>query len=267
MKRITFTLLSLLFGFFINAQKPNYVPGELLVKLEDNYSERTLVQDFGRTSLALSNPVLVSKTLNIWKYSFDHTRMSMDNAISMVYTNRSVNTVQANHIIKHRATTPDDSNYSQQWQYYQANDKDIDADEAWDITTGGTTANGDEIVVAVIDEGLQLNHPDLIGNVWTNTHEIDNNGIDDDNNGYIDDVNGWNTATNNDNISSNGWHGTPVSGIIGARGNNGEGVVGVNWNVKVMFIQGGSGVEEEVIRAYSYALDNRILYNETWRNL
>ena len=260
MKKIT--LVFILSCFFIQAQELNYVPGELLIKLDDNQSEKTLVQDFGRTNLGLSNPVLVSKTLNIWKYSFDHTKMTMDGAISMVYTHRNVTTVQANHIIKHRATTPNDSNFNQQWQYYQANDKDIDADEAWDITTGGLTANGDEIVVAVIDDGLQLSHPDMAGNIWTNTQEIDNNGIDDDNNGYVDDVNGWNTFSNNDNIG-NGGHGTPVCGIVGARGNNNLGVAGVNWNVKVMIIQGGSGVEEEVIRAYSYALDNRILYNET----
>jgi len=72
---------------------------------------------------------------------------------------------------------------------------------------------------------------------------IPNNGIDDDNNGFVDDFRGWNTGTNSDNVTQGGGHGTPVTGIIGARGNNGIGVAGVNWNVKLMSVAGGTGEE------------------------
>ncbi len=262
MKKITFLLIFSLLATTSKAQDAKYVPGEFLVQLSENYSTKSLIEDSNKANLTISKPVIVSKSMNIWKFNFDAATMSMKDVLDQIHSNNNVINVQVNHILKKRVTTPNDSGYSQQWQYYQSNDKDIDADEAWDITTGGTTANGHEIVVAVIDDGLQLDHPDIVGNVWTNTQEIANNGIDDDGNGYIDDVKGWNTSSNNDNISS-GWHGTPVSGIIGAKGNNSIGVAGVNWNVKVMIIEGGSGVEEEVIRAYSYAMDNRVLYNQT----
>ncbi|GAA0722590.1 hypothetical protein GCM10009430_25150 [Aquimarina litoralis] len=248
--------------FTIKAQTAKYVPGEILVKLNEEYSGKKFVQDFERSSSQLSNPVLVSKSLNIWKFSFDENKTPMKTILNNVSRNRNTQIVQVNHIITKRATTPNDAEFDRQWQYFQSNDKDIDAEEAWDITTGGTTANGHEIVVAVIDDGIQFDHPDMKDNIWMNTQEIADNGIDDDGNGYIDDVKGWNTATNDDNVGDLG-HGTPVSGIIGAKGNNGIGVAGVNWDVKVMAIDGGTGVEEEVIRAYSYALDNRKLYNET----
>jgi subtilisin family serine protease len=142
-------------------------------------------------------------------------------------------------------------------------DADIDAPEAWDITTGGLTAAGDSIVVAVIDGGFDLAQEDL--NFWKNYQEIPNNSIDDDGNGYVDDYNGWNggTATDNFSVAS---HGTHVSGTVGAKGNNGIGVTGVNWNVKVMAISYGSsggGFEANVVASYAFAMDQRRLYNQT----
>jgi len=262
MKKALFYFLLFLISNLGFSQQQKYIPGEVLVKLQKDYSSKSFLQDFRKSSTQLSNPVLVSKSLNIWKYSFDSNSVKMEDVLKSVSRNKNTLIVQVNHIIEKRATTPDDTRYDRQWQYFQENDKDIDADEAWDITTGGTTANGHEIVVAVIDDGIQFDHPDLQGNIWMNSQEIAGNNIDDDGNGYVDDVKGWNTATNDDNVGDLG-HGTPVSGIIGAKGNNNLGVAGVNWDVKIMAIDGGTGVEEEVIRAYSYILDNRKLYNET----
>ncbi|WP_298319033.1 S8 family peptidase [uncultured Aquimarina sp.] len=262
MKKALFYFLLFLISNLGFSQQQKYIPGEVLVKLQKDYSSKSFLQDFRKSSTQLSNPVLVSKSLNIWKYSFDSNSVKMEDVLKSVSRNKNTLIVQVNHIIEKRATMPDDTRYDRQWQYFQENDKDIDADEAWDITTGGTTANGHEIVVAVIDDGIQFDHPDLQGNIWMNSQEIAGNNIDDDGNGYVDDVKGWNTATNDDNVGDLG-HGTPVSGIIGAKGNNNLGVAGVNWDVKIMAIDGGTGVEEEVIRAYSYILDNRKLYNET----
>ena len=137
---------------------------------------------------------------------------------------------------------------------------DIDADSAWAISTGGLTALGDTIVVCVIDGGIDLNHDDLTPNRWINYAEIPNNGIDDDNNGFVDDRLGWNTGAGNDNISGSS-HGTAVAGIIGAKGDNGTGVAGVNWDVKLMIVRGGSGVESEVLEAYTYPLNLRKKYD------
>ena len=92
------------------------------------------------------------------------------------------------------------------------------------------------IVASVLDDGIDLNHDDFGDNLWTNEAEIPNNDIDDDNNGYIDDYLGWSIVSNSDNITGGG-HGTPVAGIVGAQGNNSNGVTGVNWDVKVMVIK------------------------------
>lgn len=139
-------------------------------------------------------------------------------------------------------------------------DADIDAPEAWSTTTGGA-----DTVVAVIDEGVDTNHPDLKNNVWTNPDEIAGNGADDDRNGYVDDVNGWDFANNDasvydrDPVTGTGdEHGTHVAGTIAAQGNNSLGVVGVNWQAKIMPLKfigaNGSGNMSNAIKALDYAV-------------
>jgi subtilisin family serine protease len=106
---------------------------------------------------------------------------------------------------------------------------DIDAPSAWNVFRGST-----DVVVAVLGTGVNYNHPDLAENMWTNQGEIPDNDYDDDNNGYDDDVRGWDFFNqNNDPIDYHG-HETHVAGIIGARGGNITGIVGVNWNIKIM---------------------------------
>ena len=114
-------------------------------------------------------------------------------------------------------------------------DADIDAPEAWLQTTGDSN-----IVIAVVDTGGDLLHPDLRANIWQNPGEIPGDGIDNDGNGFVDDVNGWDFV-NNDNVpQDDNEHGTHVSGIIGAVGDNGIGVSGVAWNVKIMEVKAAS---------------------------
>ena len=131
-------------------------------------------------------------------------------------------------------------------------DADIDAPEAWDITTGNS-----DVVVAVIDTGIDYDHPDLAANIWINPGEIPGNGMDDDSNGYVDDVHGWNFVKNNKNPDDDHGHGTHVAGIIGAVGNNSIGVAGVAWNVKLMPLKvldrRGRGFTSDVIEAINYA--------------
>ena len=137
----------------------------------------------------------------------------------------------------------------------------IQANDAWNITTGGHTSNGDEIVVAVIDSGFEYCHEDLQDNIWTNKGEIPNDGIDNDNNGYIDDYYGLNVQTGTDDLELD-YHGTKVLGVLGGKGNNSKGVVGINWNIKMMLIT-GAHMKSEIIEAYEYVKNQRILYNET----
>ncbi len=170
--------------------------------------------------------------------------------------------------IELRSTDANDVWFSSQWHL-----KNIKAIQAWDVTRSGTTKYGDTIVIAVVDDGLHLKHPDFQGNIWINYADTMNNGIDDDANGYIDDHYGWNFQSNNNDISDSNYyvagHGTPVAGIIGAVTNNGIGISGIMWKVKIMVVNvADTGsfpaiYQSDVLRAYSYVLHQRKLYNQT----
>lgn len=134
-------------------------------------------------------------------------------------------------------------------------DADIAADEAWDLSTGDPS-----IVVGVIDTGIDYAHEDLAANMWVNPGEIPGNGIDDDGNGYVDDVYGIDTANDDSDPWDDNGHGTHVAGIIGAVGNNGRGVVGVNWRISLMALKflgaDGSGWTSDAIACLTYAISN-----------
>ena len=148
--------------------------------------------------------------------------------------------------------------------------KRIGAPAAWD------TGAGAGVVVAVVDTGIDYTHPDIAGNIWTNSREIAGNGIDDDGNGYIDDVRGWDfvgplyysPTESNDPIDHFG-HGTHVAGTIAAIGNNGIGVIGVAWQAKIMIVKGlddsGTGLESTLANAIMYAANNGAdVINASW---
>ena len=150
---------------------------------------------------------------------------------------------------------PDDSFFSDQWDMAK-----IGLPDVWETTTGGLTVNGDTIVVAVLDSGFDIDHPDLRDNIWQNLEEIPNDNIDNDNNGYIDDIYAWNFRDSS-NIHHLHAHGHSVAGIVGAKGNNGLGVTGVSWNVKVMVLD--TKAISDIISAYEYVIDQRQRYNES----
>jgi subtilisin family serine protease len=153
---------------------------------------------------------------------------------------------------------PDDPRLDEQYAWYNTGQTggvpgaDIDARRAWNITTGSR-----DVLVAVIDSGIDASHPDLAANVWTNPAEIPGNGIDDDGNGFVDDVHGWDFVNNDNDPSDDNGHGTHVTGTIGAVGNNGLGVVGVAWQVSLLPVkfldQLGIGQVSDSIRAIDYA--------------
>ena len=159
-------------------------------------------------------------------------------------------------------TIPNDTRFVEQWGLNNLGlsggtaDMDIDAPEAWDVTTGS-----DSVVVGIVDSGIDYNHSDLAGNMWTNPLETPGNGVDDDGNGYVDDVYGVNVVYDNGEVLDDpyDWHGTHVAGTVGAVGNNNRGIAGVNWNVKLMAIKifdGWLGGDvASIVEAWQYAMD------------
>jgi subtilisin family serine protease len=155
---------------------------------------------------------------------------------------------------------PNDPSFSSQWalhNYGQTDgkvDADIDAPEAWDIETGNP-----DIVIAVIDTGIDYTHPDLADNIWVNEDEICSNNIDDDDNGYVDDINGWDFFNqDNDPIDDVG-HGTACAGIAGAVGDNNIGIAGVCWSCSLMPVKVGNFTHVTrvtIARGVEYAVDN-----------
>lgn len=279
MKRIT-TLLTacILFinGFSQNSLKPidestetEYFPGEVLVQLRTGYKMENVLSSFPQ-NLQLKSLKELSPLMRIWHLSFDSEQISNTEMLKELLKHPGIRIAQNNHVVEERATMPNDPNTAaNQWHHNNTgqtggtNDVDIDSDLAWDITTGGLTVQGDTIVVCIVEgPGAYYNHPDLIGNFWRNYDEIPNNGIDDDNNGYIDDFDGWRVDNNNDNHAAGG-HGTQCMGMIGAKGNNSVGVVGANWDVKMMLVSGFSVSESSVIAAYNYPMKMRKMYNES----
>ncbi len=266
---LTFATFLSLTGFAQNSM--TYVEGEVLIRLENDGDLKNVLnnfQTFEGQATEIKAERQISKHMKIWLLSFNKN-ISHERFLDTLYTDGNVFEVQLNHTVEFRNTTPNDVGFNQQWQYVNTGQSggtagaDLDADLAWDVTTGGLTPLGDTIVVAAIDEGFDITHSDFGDNLWINYNEIPNNGIDDDNNGFIDDYRGWNVHQNNDDVTNGGWHGTPVAGIIGAKGNNGTGVTGVSWNVKVMVIRLTNAVEADVLEAYDYTLQNRKLYNQT----
>ena len=134
-------------------------------------------------------------------------------------------------------------------------DADIDAPEAWDITTGSR-----EIIIAVLDSGVDLEHPDLVEKLWTNPGEIPDNGRDDDGNGYVDDIHGWDFVNwDNEPQDDDRGNGTAIAGIAAAATNNGQGIAGVSWGGKIMplkALESGTGFVSDVILAINYAAEN-----------
>ncbi|MBK8563621.1 MAG: S8 family serine peptidase [Saprospiraceae bacterium] len=252
------------------AQSLDHVKGDVLIQMKYGHDIRPVLQQLETFQGKPTNIKLVknaSTPLRIWLLHFDWTSIDETAFLDHVRSIRGVEMAQLNHFISLRETTPNDPIFNAQWQWVNNGqgggtpDADVDADLAWDITTGGTSTNGHDIVVCVV-EGTNRNHTDLQGNLWVNDAEIPENGIDDDNNGYVDDYNGWNTGSNSDNIPSQ-QHGTQVSGMIGAKGNNQLFATGINWDVKIMHVEFGNITESNVVEAYTYPLIQRRRFNQT----
>lgn len=235
---------------------PIPMPGALIIQLNAKTTPSQLMaksQELPIPSLELAYHRTLSAENNIYLFHFN-PEIDPFEVIGQLTAFESVGAVQPDYELQAR-DTPDDPYFTDQWTLNR-----IGIAHAWDITTGGVTARGDTIVVAITDAGFNPNHGDILPNLWFNKGEIPNDGIDNDQNGYIDDDRGWN-FNENTNLHPADSHGHRVSGIIGARGNNGFGTTGINWEVKMMLLT--STRISALIEAYQYMIDQRRRYNES----
>jgi subtilisin family serine protease len=254
--KLLITILSLCLSFTaISGEK------DLILQLK-SISTKSKTDFFNKLKRkGIANKRAIIEDLNIYMIKVD-SKTNSKALLKSLRTVRSIKHVQFDHPVTMRSTKPNDPLYDKLWSLKPlSSEGDIDAHLAWDISKGGNNKKGEEVVVAVVDRGVDQNHSDLQGNLWKNKAEIPGNGVDDDGNGYIDDVNGWNAYDRNGNLPTFLIdHGTHVAGIIGAKGNNGTGITGVNWNTKIMAVAGSSGMTSVVLEAYGYVLKQKKLW-------
>lgn len=238
-------------------QTGSYAPDKILVKFREraSFSARELVR--GRVGAKVIREYSwLASGLQLQELP---PGISVEEALSILAVDPNVEYAEPDYVYTTSALKPNDTNYNILWglentgQSGGTPDIDIDAPEAWELATG--TA---QVVVGIIDTGIDYNHVDLALNMWRNTGEIAGNRIDDDGNGFVDDVHGWNAGSGNGDPFDDNDHGTHVAGTIGAVGNNSAGVAGVNWTVKLMALKfldaDGSGYVSDAVECISYAI-------------
>ncbi len=218
-------------------------------------SGQYIVQTDGELS-----PALLSKSLHTTSVQPLYSRLNIyrvgkDVSEDALRKNPNVIAYEADEPLVNR-DEPDDLFYNLQYNLPL-----INIEPVWESLPLAVDYGGREVVVAILDDGFQIDHPDLAENIYTNTREIPGNGIDDDSNGIIDDYQGWN-QNRGDGQHAVKTHGTAVAGIIGARGNNGEGIAGVSWNVKMLPIS-GIDFKGDIIGALANIADLRRAWNES----
>jgi len=267
------------------AEHEKFVPNEVLVKFKEDTGKHPIqaaIDSVQGKVITYQKKEIAAREWNAYAASslsfpgdpyLFHLRVpefiGTEAAISLLKTNANVEYADKNGIL-HLCVIPDDEHFPKLWgmrnigQTGGTVDADIDAPEAWDVFTGSP-----DVVVAVLDTGIQYNHTDLQDNIWINTNEIPGNSIDDDGNGYIDDYQGWDFYSGDNDPMDTYRHGTHVAGTIGVKANNNrEGVAGVCWTVKLMALRCGPGPGIDIasaINAIDYAKDmNARVINASW---
>lgn len=230
---------------------------ERLVPLEALQSPERLEQktpfSFLRGLFPFQKPKSLSSDLEQWRVLYFSSDTDLPEIRNTFNENTNIESVGFDYLLK-PAAVPNDPEFNQLWGLDNYGQSDIDAPEVWNYQTGSK-----DVVVAVIDSGIDYNHPDLIDNMWSNPDEIANNGIDDDENGYVDDVRGYDFFDNdNEPLDENeNGHGTHVAGTIGAVGDNGIGVTGVSQNVSLMALRNFENNDsslKKTVKAINYAI-------------
>lgn len=241
-------------------QQTDSVPGEYVLRLKKNAIKQKSKKDLSGILKAYVKSVIPAQDIVVVKRPVFE---NVDSAIKALATNEMVEVAEPNYIY-HASKMPNDPLMLHLWGLSNVGQKDsdgtpgvvgvdIDVEKAWEIETGSS-----QTVIAVIDTGVDYTHPDIIENLWTNEAEANGvAGVDDDNNGVIDDIHGFNAIDQSGNAMDDHGHGTHCAGTIAAKGNDGKGIVGVNWDAQIMAVkfldQAGSGTLENAILAIDYA--------------
>jgi subtilisin family serine protease len=235
------------------------IEGQVMVRAEDDVNIQKFIDKYSvgkNASLNLEVLETISDELNIYLLGFVSSQIDEYTLLRDLERQEQIKYGELNYYLQTRSdSVPNDPLFGDQWDMAI-----IQAPEVWSITTGGETEFGDDIVVAVLDKGFDLNHKDLKNRIWRNEGEIPNNNWDDDSNGKRDDLVGWNFKNNSPNHPEEN-HGTNVAGIIGAEGNNDEGIAGINWNIKIMPLTVATSAQ--IAAGYDYAFKMRDKYNKT----
>ncbi len=284
MKTLYTFLLLLLCTLGIAQTKTKSVPTDLVVKLKDNYynpqqldlnrlkiGDAKLDQWLSNIDVVAIQPIGQSQITKTFLIKFG-TEKDIPTLVQQCKNIRSIAYAEPNYIaigggqeipMSAAQTIPNDTHFGKQWGMLNNGthtgigtvvaDADVDMELAWDIETGDP-----DMIIAVPDSGLKMNHPDIASRIWTNPSEIAN-GIDDDGNGYVDDINGWDWVNNDNNPTDDHGHGSNVTGIIGAIANNNSLFTGGNWNSKIMPLKvlnsTNSGTYAAMANSIFYAVD------------
>jgi len=243
-----------------STQKRLFAEDEVLLRFREGVSDDAKANAHARVGGKRVKKFKIVQGLELVKIP---KTISVEEAIQLYQQSTDVKYAEPNYIARAQ-TVPNDTYFSSLWGL-----KKINAPGAWDLGVGSSSA-----IILAIDTGIDYNHPDLAYNVWSNPSDCNSNGIDDDGDGYVDDCHGIDTANGDSDPMDDYNHGTHVAGIIGAVGNNGMGIAGVNWNVSIIgckFIAAsGHGYLSDAVSCLEYAKilkdrgENIVATNNSW---